>query len=121
MYLYVCVYIHIYIYIYIYINNIISPRAPQAEGPDRQGDEAQHAEPIVVVCTLLPLLLLLLLLLIIIITSIIIIISSTSSRSTQRSARRAMDEMHVFQKKVFSTRPEASFQVYFNAKTIFQS
>ena len=27
-----------------------------------------------------------------------------------------MDEMHVFQKEVFSPRPEATFQVYFNAK-----
>ena len=50
---------------------------------------------------------------------IIIIISSSSSSSsrTQRSARGAVDEMHVFQKKVFSPRPEASFQVNFNAKT----
>ena len=49
---------------------------------------------------------------------IIIIIISSSSRSTQRSARRAVDEMHVFQKeKVLSPRPEASFQVYFNATT----
>ena len=43
--------------------------------------------------------------------------SSSSRSSTQRSARRAVDEMHVFQKKVFSPRPEASVQVYFNAKT----
>ena len=43
--------------------------------------------------------------------------SSSSSSSTQRSARWAVDEMHVFQKKVFSPRPEASVQVYFNAKT----
>ena len=51
---------------------------------------------------------------------IIIIISSSSSSSsssTQRSARGTVDEMHVFQKKVFSPRPEASVQVYFNAKT----
>ena len=44
--------------------------------------------------------------------------SSSSSSSTQRSARRPVDEMHVFQKrKVFSPRPEASFQVYPDAKT----
>ena len=54
---------------------------------------------------------------IIITTIIIIIIIISSSSSTQRSARRAVDEMHAFQKKVFSPRPEASFQVYFNAKT----
>ena len=43
--------------------------------------------------------------------------SSSSSSSTQRSARGPVDEMHVFQKKVFSPRPEASCQVYFNVKT----
>ena len=42
---------------------------------------------------------------------------SSSSSSTQRSARGAVDEMHVFQKKVLSTTPEATCQVYFNAKT----
>ena len=52
-----------------------------------------------------------------IIIMIIIISSSSSSSSTQRSARWAVDEMHVFQKKVFSPWPEASFQVYFNATT----
>ena len=44
-----------------------------------------------------------------------IIISISSS--TQRSARRPVDEVHVFQKKVFSPRPEATFQVNFNANT----
>ena len=43
--------------------------------------------------------------------------SSSSSSSTQRSARGTVDEMHVFQKKVFSPRPETTFQVNFNAKT----
>ena len=43
--------------------------------------------------------------------------SSSSSSSTQRLARGPVDETHVFQKKVFSPRPEASFEVYFNAKT----
>ena len=52
-----------------------------------------------------------------IIIIIIIISSSSSSSSTQRFARRPVDEMHVFQKALFSPRPEASFQVYFNAKT----
>ena len=47
----------------------------------------------------------------------IIVSSSSSSSSTQRSARRPVDEMHVFQKALFSPRPEASCQVYFNAKT----
>ena len=52
------------------------------------------------------------------IMNIIIISGSSSSSSTQRSARRPVDEMHVFfQKKVFSPGPEASFQVYSNAKT----
>ena len=45
--------------------------------------------------------------------------SSSSSNSTQRSARGTVDEMHVFlfKKKVFSPRPEATCQVYFNATT----
>ena len=42
--------------------------------------------------------------------------SISSSSSTQRSPRGPVDEMHVFQKKVFSPRPEATFQVNFNAK-----
>ena len=54
---------------------------------------------------------------IVISTIAIIIIRSSSSSSTQRSARGPVDEMHVFQKKVFSPRPEAAFQVNFNAKT----
>ena len=44
---------------------------------------------------------------------------SSSSSSTQRSARGSVDEMHVFQKKVFSPRPEATLQVNFNTKTHF--
>ena len=56
------------------------------------------------------------------IIAIIIIItssssSSSSSSSTQQSARGPVEEMHVFQKKMFSPRPEATFQVNFNAKT----
>ena len=47
---------------------------------------------------------------------IIVSSSSSSSSSTQRSARGTVDEMHVFQKKVFSPRPESSCQVNFNAK-----
>ena len=43
--------------------------------------------------------------------------SGSSSSSTHRSARGAVDEMHVFQKKVFSPWPEATVRVYFNAKT----
>ena len=43
--------------------------------------------------------------------------SSSSSSSTQRSNRGPVDEMHVFQKQVFSPRPEATCQVNFNAKT----
>ena len=54
---------------------------------------------------------------IIIIIIITIIISISSSSSTQRSARGPVDEMHVFQKKVFSPRPEATVQVKCNAKT----
>ena len=58
---------------------------------------------------------------VIIVVFIVIIIiissSSSSSSSTQRSARGPVDEMHVFQKKVFSPWPEASFEVYFNATT----
>ena len=42
--------------------------------------------------------------------------SSSSSSSTQQSSRGPVDEMHVFQ-KMFSPRPEATFQVNFNAKT----
>ena len=48
--------------------------------------------------------------------TIVIVIIIISNRSTQRLARRAVDEMHVFQKKVFSPRPGASFQIYSNAK-----
>ena len=54
---------------------------------------------------------------------LLLVISSSSSSccrrssSTQRSARRPVDEMYVVQKKVFSPRPEATFQVNFNAKT----
>ena len=43
--------------------------------------------------------------------------SGSSSSSTQQSPRGPVDEMHVFQKKVFPPRPEATFQVNFNAKT----
>ena len=47
--------------------------------------------------------------------------SSGSSSSTQRSARGTVDEMHVFQKTVFSPRPETTFQVNLNATTPFKS
>ena len=43
--------------------------------------------------------------------------TSTSTSTTQQSARRPVDEMNVFQKKVLSPRPEATVQVYFNANT----
>ena len=43
--------------------------------------------------------------------------SRSRSSSTQRSPRGPVDEMHAFQKKVVSPRPEATFQVNFNAKT----
>ena len=54
--------------------------------------------------------------------SVIIIISSSSSSSssTQRSARGAVDEMHVFQKKVLSTRPETTSQVNSMQQHTFQ-
>ena len=45
--------------------------------------------------------------------------SSSSSSSTQRSNRGPVDEMHVFQKEVFSPRPEATFQVNPDAKDTF--
>ena len=64
-----------------------------------------------------PQLLDLLLQLLIIITITNTFTISIISSSTQQSSRGPVDEMHVFQKKMFSLRPEATFQVNFNAKT----
>ena len=119
IYIYTHIYIDIYIYIYIYIyrsgriaGKVKTAPRPAAPRSDRRRTGCRClslANAIIIIISSIT---------ISIVMSIIMsIIITISSSSIQRSARGTVDEMHVFQKKVLSTRPETTVQVYFNANT----